>query len=484
MIDGFNDFKRFVGLLTPFFFSFIAAHAQNAYLQGCIEGAQNDSITLSWINETDTDWEQIMAPLDAAGCFQLRFTPPSNLHKSIELNHAGQIMKLHLTTGDSLVLTVSFWQFDSSKKYQGSAAVKNAYLADENLRINLPLKNKGSLINYYQRCLQLMPPYDYLKEMDSLQSARWQLLESWGSKLTPAYYHLFKEQIRFETAFQKAMYFPLRNFISRQNPKVSRLEQIVGFEDFLFDLSWNDPRMHGFYYYRESNRLAMMCHLEKDPTHLKAAASLRRLRECRIIDSLSGEQSSDYLMANFLTDHIKASSSAELTEALQYFMQKSKDEALKANVQALYDEYSQLKPGVEAPAFSLTDTKGRTVSLSDFKGKVVYIDFWASWCMPCIAEFKYLPALKAILPSDSVVMLYINVDDQKNRWLQASAKHLPGELDLWAGDLFKSEVAKAYQVHGVPKYVLIDRHGIIFKLNAARPSKPEGVLKEVREAAQ
>ncbi len=460
------------------------AKAQHAFLEGCITDAQNDSITLYWINEADTDWEQCVAPLDAAGCFQLRFLPPSNRHKRITFKHAEQAIDLHLAAGDSLKLAVDYWSFDSSIHYEGNAAAKNAYLVAENLKIKLPLINKGMLGNYYQHCIKTMLPEAFVKEMDSLQSARWQLLDHWQTRLKPTDYHVFKEQIRFETAFQKAMYFPLRHFIAQQNPQVSPLEPIVGFEDFLFDLSWNDPGMHGFLFYAESNRLAVMCQLEKDPAYLKAPKSWRRLLECRTIDSLSGEQSSDFLMTNFLTDHIKASSSSELTYALHYFMENSTNEAYKDKVQALYDAYSQLKPGVAAPAFRLTDTKGKTVQLSDFKGKVVYIDFWASWCTPCLAEFKHLPALKSMLPTDSVVLLYINVDDDKNRWLAASAKHLSTETDLWAGNLFTSEVAQAYQVHGVPKYVLIDKEGRIFNMQAPRPSSPDGVLEQVREAYQ
>lgn len=378
---------------------------------------------------------------------------------------------------------MNYWQFDSSISYQGNAAMKNAYLAAENLRLYLPLLEQGGPSNYYQFCIQTLLPEAYLKEMDSLQKVRWQLLDSWKNKLRPADYQRFYKQIQYETATQKAMYFPLRRFYSNQSPNISQVNEIVGFEDFLFSLSWNDMAMHGFHYYGESNRLATMFLLQRNGTYLSSGQSQRRLIECQTIDSLSGEESSAYLMADFLSEHIKSSGGTELTEALHFFMQNSQDEALKAQVQALYDEYSQLKPGVSAPAFSLTDTQGKTVKLSDFKGKVVYIDFWASWCVPCLAEFKHLPNLKSLLPADSVVMLYINLDDEKNRWLAASAQYLPGERDLWGGDLLKSEVAKAYQVHGIPKYLLIDPKGRIFSLQAARPSSADAVLRQVREAA-
>lgn len=480
---GFNGFKRFLGILTPVFFSFIPAHAQNAYLQGCIEGAQNDSIQLEWINEAGTDWEKASAQLDAKGCFQLRFTPPNNLHRRISFTHAEQTIDIVLQAGDSLQLAVNYWQFDSSISYQGNAAMKNAYLAAENLQIHLPLLAIGGLNSYYQYCMRTMLPNDFLKAMDSLQIVRWKLLETWKTKLAPTDYHFFKEQIRYEMAFQKSMYFPIRRLVASQNPKISPVEEIAGFDDFLLELTWNNASMHGLdsYYQTAEDVSWMICKKRSDFRQLTWKKKYQLI--CSTLDSLSGPQSSDFLMANFLMNSIQKSRSTELTEALQYFMQTCKDEALKAKVQALYDAYSQLQPGVPAPAFSLTETQGKTVKLSDFKGKVVYIDFWASWCVPCLAEFKHLPNLKSLLPADSVVMLYVNLDDEKSRWLAASAQYLPGERDLWGGDIFKSEVAKAYQVHGIPKYVLIDPKGRIFSLQAARPSSAEAVLRQVREAA-
>lgn len=460
------------------------AKAQYAFLEGCITDAQNDSITLHWFNEADSDWEQWVAPLDAAGCFQLRFLPPDNRHKRIKFEHADQAIDLHLAAGDSLQLAVNYWSFDSSIHYRGNAAAKNAYLAAENLKIKLPLLNKGTLDNYYQHCVQTMLPEAFVKEMDSLQSARWKLLDHWQTRLMPTDYHVFKEQIRFESANQKSLYFPLRRLISSQNPKVSVVEEINGFDDFLMELSWNDSLMHGWSHYdRVAVDVSWMI-LKKSGALKQSSEEKRYLLLCQTLDSLGSTQSSNYLMANFLTDQIKESRGTKLAAAMRYFMQKSTHETYKAKVQALYDAYSQLKPGVAAPAFRLNDTKGKTVQLSDFKGKVVYIDFWASWCTPCLAEFKHLPALKSMLPTDSVVLLYINVDDDKNRWLAASAKHLSTETDLWAGSVFTSEVAQAYQVHGLPKYVLIDKEGHIFNMQAPRPSSPESVLEQVREAYQ
>ncbi|MEL6135434.1 MAG: TlpA disulfide reductase family protein, partial [Bacteroidota bacterium] len=82
---------------------------------------------------------------------------------------------------------------------------------------------------------------------------------------------------------------------------------------------------------------------------------------------------------------------------------------------SLSQAYHKLAPGKMAPDFTLPNAKGEPVSLSDYKGKIVYLDFWGTWCYPCIQEIPNALALKEQFDSDDVVFMYVALEyDEEN----------------------------------------------------------------------
>lgn len=109
-----------------------------------------------------------------------------------------------------------------------------------------------------------------------------------------------------------------------------------------------------------------------------------------------------------------------------------------------------------APGFSLLDTQGKTVALADFKGKVVFIDFWATWCPPCRISMPEVEKLYADVQGKPVQILGLNLDenaDTARRFVEK--KRIPYPV-LLAGE---SDIAGAYGVSGIPHFALIDQKG-------------------------
>ncbi|MFN8251028.1 MAG: TlpA disulfide reductase family protein [Ferruginibacter sp.] len=127
-----------------------------------------------------------------------------------------------------------------------------------------------------------------------------------------------------------------------------------------------------------------------------------------------------------------------------------------------------LAEGRPAPAFTLLSNKGRKYSLEDFKGKLVYIDFWASWCSPCRAETPALKTLYEKLKTDKrIAFISIAVNDSKKRWEKALEEDKPGWIQLFDAD---NTASAAYSANLIPKFVLIDKLGHIISSNAPSPS--------------
>lgn len=135
--------------------------------------------------------------------------------------------------------------------------------------------------------------------------------------------------------------------------------------------------------------------------------------------------------------------------------------------------------GTKAADFSYPNREGKMVSLSDFKGKVVLVDVWATWCGPCRKELPYLKKLEEEMKGTDVVFIGVSLDEEKDRgkWKQFIAdEQLPG-VQLFASGW--SHIAKAYKITGIPRFMVFDREGKIVTIKSPRPSDP--ALKQLLE---
>jgi thiol-disulfide isomerase/thioredoxin len=121
-----------------------------------------------------------------------------------------------------------------------------------------------------------------------------------------------------------------------------------------------------------------------------------------------------------------------------------------------------LSSGNPAPLFSQADRNGDPISLKDLRGKVVLIDFWASWCGPCRKENPNVVNLYKKYKDAGFTVMSVSLDKDKNAWLAAIEKdgliwpYHVSDLKYWS-----NEVAKLYQVSSIPFTVLVDRDGNI-----------------------
>ena len=113
-------------------------------------------------------------------------------------------------------------------------------------------------------------------------------------------------------------------------------------------------------------------------------------------------------------------------------------------------------PGAAAPAFALPTASGEKVSLAPLRGRVVYVDFWASWCAPCRRSFPWMNALQARYGKDGFTIVGINVDkrrDDAERFLRDTPASFTIAYDA------NGAIPAAYDVKGMPSSYLIDRKG-------------------------
>ena len=130
------------------------------------------------------------------------------------------------------------------------------------------------------------------------------------------------------------------------------------------------------------------------------------------------------------------------------------------------------KEGDPAIDFTYPNKEGVEFSLSDFKGTLVYVDVWATWCGPCRAEIPYLEKLeKEYHGNQRITFLSVSVDRDKNDWLEMIEEKQLGGIQLWANGW--SQITESYAIFGIPRFMLFSADGNVISTDAPRPSSNE-----------
>jgi thiol-disulfide isomerase/thioredoxin len=209
-------------------------------------------------------------------------------------------------------------------------------------------------------------------------------------------------------------------------------------------------------------------------------------RKLELSDSLYHGKTRDHVFNTLITSGIGETFSSQEMAMMRSYIGKIKDKTLRSelfkkwhNRKSIVDK---LTLGKEAPVFNLPDSDGRRHSLNDFKGKVVFIDLWASWCGPCKVA---MPALKEIYeeykPSGKLIIISIAVHDEDGKEkrnafinkLQLNWLHLEDQDNF---------VWTKYKITSIPRFILIDKEGKIISFDAPEPAAKETLKKLLDEA--
>lgn len=183
-----------------------------------------------------------------------------------------------------------------------------------------------------------------------------------------------------------------------------------------------------------------------------------------------------WLVSAELADQLKAASDRTEKLAFRKKIEALPDPVYRRALEQTLERVLLLSNGDPAVDFTAMNTDNKQVTLSSLKGKLIYIDLWATWCGPCLQEMPALQKLKETYKdNDQVIFLSLSIDDDKTAWKNNLQQRKADGLQ-WVID--RNSLA-AYNIIGVPRIILIDRNFHVADMNGPLPSS-----KQVRDRLQ
>jgi len=164
----------------------------------------------------------------------------------------------------------------------------------------------------------------------------------------------------------------------------------------------------------------------------------------------------EYYQAKLLAIQCKRGRALQLGNDIEQFMAQSTEPAYQNLLSQVYSEARGLSNGVSAPSFNLTDLHGKEWRLEDLKGKVVYLDFWATWCMSCTYQMRNSKEWKKAYRKDEVAFVYISLDQDLNTWKTFLASNDINGIHLANNG---ASAKSNYKVKKLPAIFVIDQAG-------------------------
>lgn len=195
---------------------------------------------------------------------------------------------------------------------------------------------------------------------------------------------------------------------------------------------------------------------------------LNRYRE-RIVDEIEDPRAHAYADMHLVAERL-GEMPLEIAEPSYHEFLETYNEfdEYTSFLQAFHEEVTTVKPGEPAVPFTLPNQYGDPVSMSDFDGKYVLLDFWASWCVPCLNEFPEMKRIYENTSREEFEIVGISTEEDSLIWRRALQEFDNPWVQVYGGDGFEQETFQEYNAGGIPFYILINPDGNIERYNDVR----------------
>lgn len=442
-----------------------ASKSQNAVINGNMESMFNNWLYLvqpdAWSNKPNIiDSAQITNEGDFS------FTVQAPEFEEYFISGKGFfITSVFVENGTNLKLQIKGSNSERNVTFEGEGAAENQFWQKMNKRFY----QNGGFNEHYRALVSADEPLDFKNNWNEYAQSQMAVLDSFNKAAKPSkdFYKWAKSYVNLSTATKYYTYLFHRPQLAKlPDPYIKANSTYYAFKDDV-NLDKIGYQKHNAY-----NDYIYVTLLDYRMSYGKDEAFKETYEYAK--SEFKGE-AAELAAAGVLKDLIEGSDNKKdfelVKELLADFKTWSKNDKYLEFLNAKFSSKAALAPGSPAPDFTFENAVGEKVSLSDFTGKVVVIDFWGTWCGPCKRELPYSKQIEShFADNEDVVFLFVALErGDKATWLNyINDNELPG-VHLFAQGQTPSLIP--YKISSVPRYVLIGRDGTIFNAYASRPSQ-------------
>lgn len=442
-------------------------------ITGVISNLFFDEITVYYSkNPISREVEETNAKLDENNAFSITLSIPEAKMGFIRIGSSQ--FPIYMIPGGSIHITHDALDFESLPEVTG----KNAQ--ETNFIFALMEKNQERFGRQWIFETFALEPDQFLAAIEDAHQEKLSFLKDFKGyrKLDRSFRNMMEADFLFDKKLSLVNYPNYYAFLTQGGePNLPE-----GYFDFLDNAKlFNDKNLSSQTYIAFINAVLerkVMDRVSFDEVNFDA--DLFFSEQFNLAKELFTGKTKELAIANMMENIFGYGSTELAREKFEEFNQIVTNEEFKEEIGKLFRATIALNPGQPAPDFTLIDIDGNEVSLSDFVGKVVYLDFWASWCGPCLQQIPSARELKTRMEGQDVVFLYVSLDEDEQAWRKKVAdENIKGIHVNVPG--FQQDIPQQYNVRGVPTFFVIGRDGLIFDNRPPRPS--ESRIDEVLLAA-
>ncbi|MEE4257538.1 MAG: TlpA disulfide reductase family protein [Bacteroidales bacterium] len=405
------------------------------------------------------------------------------------LSDGKESTQLYLYPGDSIHIVLNASEFDESILYTGDGAARNNFLAQYYLKFND--FGKGDFIDFFM--LRDTAIQAYMDVIYQDEKTRKNYLEQ--NHLINDYPTEFIEFMKTGIHFNRMEYFIYLFYnggsLAAPNADPQLISQVK--EQIISGVDYIDPDYlapgYQWWLYATLPHVLTMNIIEEDEdlkTNSKKFDSVLFGKLAEIITPYELQLAIYSLMRDY-----SLSFDLESMEQLNPIVSKYVDDpTFREPIDSLFTTVSEkLKQTIpeDAELYDLDNPELSNITFEDilesYQGKVIYLDFWASWCGPCKGEMPYSADLSNQFIDEDVTFLYVSTDRDSVAWKEMIKIMQIEGIHYRLGENTREDVFERFGIEFIPHYVLFDQDGNMVKNNMTRPSETETEI-QIRELIQ